>query len=394
MASFLEFLEKLFPTDGAQTAKIIDKQREQEEAEKNAQEEAERRQKQQESLLRTQEIAKQQKEAQKQQTPTINTSQLGEYGLSKQTDYETYLKNLQSQIDSAINAYKTNAAGTATSMIQQSAPSVLNQYLTGTSATSAKDTDLWNRMTGYDTLSREQYQKAISNILENPYDTDYAKNLREYYGAYGDSSTQGAMAEGAAGNAGNIDSFALANANRQRLAYKTAADQAALNTYQAQTANLLGALQGMDTGRVNLYSLMQGNVDSSRAGDLSTLAQYANMVNTQAGLDTAYNQTVANVLRDAMGAYGDKYAQDLAALANRYNTDVQAQLAMYGTADTTTATPQALMDLYQVFTTEGTESTGNAPVSSQVAIELLKMLYPDSAAIIDAMFGSTSDSGF
>lgn len=74
------------------------------------------------------------------------------------------------------------------------------------------------------------------------------ENLMAQYQLGGRNAAQGALASGASGNSGNIDSYAAANANRQQLAYTTAGTQAALDAYAQQLAawqNAFGGAAGL-----------------------------------------------------------------------------------------------------------------------------------------------------
>lgn len=86
-------------------------------------------------------------------------------------------------------------------------------------------------------LSRlfDEYSKSVKeSVMHNPYESDYAKEILKNYDAKGEIAAEGEAIKGMGENSGNFDSFAAANANRQKLAYKDAANEAILNQYNAK----------------------------------------------------------------------------------------------------------------------------------------------------------------
>lgn len=103
-----------------------------------------------------------------------------------------------------------------------------------------------------------------NNINVDPTSTGYGKNILTGYGIAADEAYKGTLGGNAADNGGNVDSFAAANANRQKAAvlsqgygdvlgyYNTIAGQA--NQWATNKGNTVGAY----------LAQLQGNVDADR----------------------------------------------------------------------------------------------------------------------------------
>lgn len=99
----------------------------------------------------------------------------------------------------------------------------------------------------------DEYISALNGDI---FTSSEANALYRIYGAKGDDAAYGAVADSAATNSGNIDSFAQANAKRQQLAFKNAASEAIMNNFYNKM-NLWGnnisstnsALQGYSQNR-------------------------------------------------------------------------------------------------------------------------------------------------
>ncbi len=120
---------------------------------------------------------------------------------------------------------------------------------------------------------------------------DYTKQsyfdpIMDTYKLKGDDASRGELADGAAGNSGNIDSFAAANANRQQLAFTNAGHEAARAAAQQNQENwqtLYDAMSGnlSDMGKINAQNLdtahnFYATESAERQNALSIGAQLAN----------------------------------------------------------------------------------------------------------------------
>lgn len=160
----------------------------------------------------------------------------------------------------------------------------------------------------------------------------YYQGIMDQYKLGGYNAAQGAYANGAADNGGNIDSYAAANANRQQLAFTTAGQQAALQAAQQNANNWQ-----------NLYSQMSQDLNNQGVLNANTLQQAAQMYSVDAqermnALDVAgamERQVMANAINGYLGniqADMQKYGIDAETAMNRENNraaleQITAQLA-------------------------------------------------------------------
>lgn len=142
----------------------------------------------------------------------------------------------------------------------------------------------------------------------------YYQTIMDAYQFKGGNAARGEQASGAANNAGNIDSYAQANANRQQLAFTTAGIESALAAANQNQKNTLSAY-----GSVSDYLTNMGNQVNSRGSDL--LNAYQNIYST----DSLERQ-------NALNAASDLARQEMQDKINKYLTDVGYDQAIY-TAD-------------------------------------------------------------
>jgi hypothetical protein len=142
------------------------------------------------------------------------------------------------------------------------------------------------------------------------------------YNLYGDNAANGALATGAAGNAGNIDSYAAANAARQQLAFTNAGHQAAL----AAAAQNQGSY-------LDLYGMMGANNSDLRLNNATTMNAINNMYSTDANERQAANDVIRQLFGDesaervnATNAMVDKYLADLGLVQSQYVTDAEERM--------------------------------------------------------------------
>lgn len=142
----------------------------------------------------------------------------------------------------------------------------------------------------------------------------YYQTIMDAYQLKGGNAARGEQASGAANNAGNIDSYAQANANRQQLAFTTAGIESALAAANQNQKNTLSAY-----GSVSDYLTNMGNQVNSRGSDL--LNAYQNIYST----DSLERQ-------NALNAASDLAQQEMQDKINKYLADVGYDQAIY-TAD-------------------------------------------------------------
>ncbi len=137
----------------------------------------------------------------------------------------------------------------------------------------------------------------------NPLKADWAKQLLSYYGIESGEAADNARATGAADNAGNVDSYAAANAERQRLAKLNAGVNSISGMSQNRFNNMLSTLQSIGVNTANLFGVEQQNTKAAleNAGKTGELAVSAN--ETQTAADLQNNQILSNLYA---AIYGDE----------------------------------------------------------------------------------------
>jgi hypothetical protein len=155
------------------------------------------------------------------------------------------------------------------------------------------------------------------------------ENLMAQYQLGGQNAARGALASGAAGNSGNIDSYAAANANRQQLAYTTAGTQAALDVL----ANQLAAWQNAFGGAAGLLdSAAMRNNEALEIGakyyDTDSMERQ-NALNRAAELERAKYQAQIDELAEQLGYNRAVYEADKTLEGNKYGSDMDLRGAQY-----------------------------------------------------------------
>lgn len=147
------------------------------------------------------------------------------------------------------------------------------------------------------------YRKLYGTIENGDYTkTPYYQTILDSYGISGENASNAAEASGAAANGGNLDSYAAANAARQQLAFKNAAQNAALSAYNTDITNMLKTLSDMGVYVGDLYDSWGNELDSQRTGAVNTLL-------------------------GQLGAETDRYVSDNNLAADKYASDAQLQAA-------------------------------------------------------------------
>lgn len=164
----------------------------------------------------------------------------------------------------------------------------------------------------------------------------YYRGIMDAYQLKGNNAARGEQASGAANNAGNIDSYAQANANRQQLAFTTAGIESALaaaNQNQANWQNVYNSmanrLTGMENSNANTLNAFQNIYATDSAERQNTLNTAASLAQQEMQdkinkylADVGYDQAIYTADKELEGS---KYASDantraaqIAADADRY----------------------------------------------------------------------------
>lgn len=144
---------------------------------------------------------------------------------------------------------------------------------------------------------------------ENFYESDTAKSIMDYYNAMGGKAADEATAEGIAQNAGNIDSYAAANALRQQLDFTNAGNAAVLNQYNAQAGNMLDTLRALGVDVGDAQDRLADILGSNQAYNAELAGQY----------NTGTNNAL-NYINDANNKRIDANTETLGKLLSLYET--------------------------------------------------------------------------
>lgn len=131
----------------------------------------------------------------------------------------------------------------------------------------------WNELGEHNNYMTDEY-KALVERSKIPFtESEELKTSLKYilpnYIVSGNKSAYGAVASGASGNSGNVDTFAAANAVRQRNAQVAQGTQMAyqlgLDAYQGRIDNINKALQNMGVHRESLTNQQNANISNDMA---------------------------------------------------------------------------------------------------------------------------------
>ena len=240
--------------------------------------------------------------------------------------------------------------------------------------------------------TKKQTDSIYDYIRSNPYESDIGKSIMNYYDMLGGKGASEATAEAAATNAGNIDSYSAANANRQRLAFTNAGTEAIRNQYNATTANLLNTLQQFGINVGDLIAKHNENVKNQQAYNAELMGQYTEGAKAETDAITeaeknrlALKSDIANYISQLLGTKSSNETQKeiakIDADTQRHSIDTQANLAMYGDTDTQSATASFLLNAFNNLVAGNYE--GHEAMTPDQAIAFLLDDYPESADYIN-----------
>ena len=140
------------------------------------------------------------------------------------------------------------------------------QYDNSAAGNQAKSNDVYKTGKDYGTDIQKSYDKVYdNNINVNPIETDYGKSVMQNYGIAADKAYGKTLGGGTEDAGGNIDSYAAANANRQKAAILSKGNEDILNYYNAITGRANEWAGGKAAALSQNLSQLQGNADNDRA---------------------------------------------------------------------------------------------------------------------------------
>lgn len=151
----------------------------------------------------------------------------------------------------------------------------------------------------------------------------YYQGIMDQYRLGGQDAANAAYASGAASNAGNIDSYAAANANRQQLAFTNAGQQAALAAAQQNAQNWQTLYSQMSSDLANQGVISQSTLDAARALYQTDAGERENALGTAAGLAEAGVNNAMEAYLGRLGSADTRYGYDTQAAMNTENNATQ-----------------------------------------------------------------------
>ena len=160
----------------------------------------------------------------------------------------------------------------------------------------------------------------------------YYQGIMNSFKLQGNNAARGEQATGAANNAGNIDSYAQANANRQQLAF----------TSKGLEAALAAANQNQQNWQT-LYDSMTGHLDNMGNQNANVLNAYQNIYSTDSLERQNTLNTAAELAKQEMQSKIDKYLADVGYDQAVYTADKNLEGSKYS-ADANTLAAQIAAD--------------------------------------------------
>lgn len=160
----------------------------------------------------------------------------------------------------------------------------------------------------------------------------YYQGIMNAFQLQGNNAARGEQAAGAANNAGNIDSYAQANANRQQLAFTSKGLEAALAAANQNQKNWQ-----------TLYDSMTGHLDNMGNQNANVLNAYQNIYSTDSLERQNTLNTAAELAKQEMQSKIDKYLADVGYDQAVYTADKNLEGSKYS-ADANTLAAQIAAD--------------------------------------------------
>lgn len=254
-------------------------------------------------------------------------------GLKPDTTVDDYFADL----------YSKTAESQSTPKISQAAENLWNAYQSGLNNAN----NLYGNDIRYDSngnvisgIGIDHYNQ-IRNFANGLGSFDvtaqpYYQGIMNSFQLQGNNAARGEQATGAANNAGNIDSYAQANANRQQLAFTSKGLEAALAAANQNQQNQLSAYKANSDYLNTLF----GRVNEQNTNALDA---YQNIYSTDSLERQNTLNTAAELAKQEMQSKIDKYLADVGYDQAVYTADKNLEGSKYG-ADANTLAAQIAAD--------------------------------------------------
>lgn len=186
-------------------------------------------------------------------------------------------------------ALKNEKAEAGREELRETAKELTGSGQASADTASRKNAALYEALTAFLGKQDGRYDGLIEAILGGDYAASAgATALRDRYTAAGERAAGHAAADRAAENGGNPDSYATAQANRQRLAFTEAGEEAAADYYGEQLDRLLTAIGAASKDVGGLLGQVQDNADAD-----------AELAKTQLGTGESLFSSILSAENDA-----------------------------------------------------------------------------------------------
>jgi hypothetical protein len=219
----------------------------------------------------------------------------------------TYNSNLKSGL-SILDQYIKPSPGQQMSngQAQSNLQAAFDMFSKGNEDTKTRGNNLWGQMSKYGVDQSKRYDD-LSGYIKNTsaVDTAEGKSIMNYYNGLGGQAAKGATANAAGANAGNIDSYSTANANRQQLSYLNSGTQAALNQKNSNVGNILSTIQSLGVDIGDLQNRQVGMYQGDQTYNTNILGKYNEGQNNVAGQlqnqQNAGNGLISDYMNNMLG---------------------------------------------------------------------------------------------
>lgn len=303
--------------------------------------------------------------------------------------------NAQREKDSQMGRIPADTSGTGGGAGKDSIPggttsttvvtSPYDDYVKAISNAGNYDDGYWTKISNqllannrYGLNKANEHEKYYTDLVEsyknqNPLETDWGKAIMSQYGLDGDVAAKNEWADAAASNGGNIDSFAEANARRQRLSYLNSGVNAVNEASTQRFSNMIGALEKMGVNTQQLLGISTSNAQSAMdaaknrySDDTTATVAYNNMVQKvlPSLLDSSRDAVSSMTVSDRQGI--QKQLQDAYSNGGEEGLlhTMELILAGYGNDSSVNSLLQQYYNAIVGIGSGGTGTTSGKPISS------------------------------
>lgn len=260
------------------------------------------------------------------------------------------------------------------SQAQSNLQATFDMFSRNNANTEARGNDLWGQMSKYGVDQSKRYDDLTGYIKNtSAVDTAEGKSIMNYYNGLGGQAAKGATANAAGANAGNIDSYSAANANRQQLSYLNSGTQAALNQKNSNVGNILSTIQSLGVDIGGLQERQIGMYQGDQKYNTDVLGKYNESQNNVAGQlqeqQNAGNGLISDYMNNLLGVNTNDAALKQTQMTN--NTALkQTELQ-----EATKITVQSM---------QGQTAEKQAEIAAQAALDLQEKVNAGQITINDA----------